>query len=258
MESGLVKVGSVSLYFIEAGSGAPILYVHGNTGSLAWFKRVMEVPGFRTIALDMPNFGRSSPLAGEISIERYAKSVAAFMDVKALKNAIVVGHSLGGCVVQVLALERPDLVRAMVLVDSGAPDGLVTPTDRHPLIEMMRTNRAILEQALKAVVPTLKDERFFKEIVDDAQMMAPPAWIGNAEALSHFDITSKCAAYDGSVLILRGTLDAIITEEMAQRTAYAYKNAELKILEGVGHSVVAEDPALFLAILKDFIAKIGF
>ena len=179
------------------------------------------------------------------------------MDARGIRDAVVAGHSLGGCVVQSLALSRPDLVRAMVLVDSGAPNGLVTPKDRHPIIEMMRTNRAILEQALKAVVPTLKDEALFQELVDDAQKMAAPAWIGNAEALSRFDITAKCASYTGPVLVLRGNLDPIITDEMARATAHAYKHARLKLLDGVGHSVIVENPALFLKLLNEFIAEIG-
>lgn len=257
MASGIVAVGAVSMFFAEVGAGLPLVYVHGNTGSSAWFRPVMDVPGYRTVALDMPNFGRSYALPGEISIERYAESVAGFMDARGIKNAIVVGHSLGGCVVQTLAITRPDLVRAMVLVDSGAPNGLVTPVDRHPLIEMMRTNRAVLEQALKAVVPTLRDEAFFQELVDDAQKMAVPAWVGNAEALSHFDITAKCASYTGSVLVLRGSLDPIITDEMARVTAQAYKDARLKILDGVGHSVIVENPALFLKLLNEFIAEIS-
>lgn len=257
MESGVVAVGAVSMFFVEMGAGVPLVYVHGNTGSSRWFTRVMDVQGFYTVALDMPNFGRSSALSGNISIERYAESVAGFLDARGIRNAVVVGHSLGGCVVQALALSRPDLVRAVVLVDSGAPNGLVTPVDRHPLIEMMRTNRAILEQALRAVVPTLKDEVLFQELVDDAQKMAVPAWIGNAEALSHFDITSKCASYAGPVLVLRGNLDPIITEEMAKATATAYPNARLRLLEGVGHSVIVENPSLFLKLLNEFMAEIS-
>jgi len=257
MASGIVAVGAISMFFVELGAGLPLVYVHGNTGSSSWFKRVMDIPGYHAVAPDMPNFGRSSALPGEIRIERYAESVAGFMEARGYKNAVLVGHSLGGCVAQALALSRPDLVRALVLVDSGAPYGLVTPADRHPLIEMMRTNRAILEQALKAVVPTLKDEAFFKELVDDAQKMAVPAWIGNAEALSRFDITAKCASFTGPVLVLRGSLDPIITEEMAKATAAAYPNARLKLLDGVGHSVIVENPALFLKLLNEFIAEIG-
>jgi len=246
METGYITVGALSMFFMEMGVGKPLIYVHGNTASSLWYERVMEVPGYHVLAPDMPNFGRSSPLAGEITIAWYAESIEGFMDAKGIKNAVVVGHSLGGCVVQVLALNRPDLVKAMVLIDSGSPTGLVTPKDRHPLIELMRTNRAVLEQALRAVVPALKDEVFFQRLVDDAQLMAPPAWIGNAEALSHFDIRSQCASYKGKVLVIRGALDGLITDEMAQETARAYPNAQLITLDGVGHSVIVENPALFL------------
>ncbi|GAB6275758.1 MAG: alpha/beta fold hydrolase [Rectinema sp.] len=257
MASGFAAVIGVSMFFVTAGDGVPVVYVHGNTGSSVWFRPVMDVPGCRTVAIDMPNFGQSSPLDGDISIQRYAAYVAGFMDVRGLREAVVVGHSLGGCVVQALALERPDLVKAMVLVDSGAPDGLLTPKDRHPVIELMRTNRTVLEQALKATVPTLKDDALFKMIVDDAQKMAAPAWVGNAEALSHFDITSRCAEYGGPVLVIRGTLDPIITDEMAEATAKAYKYARPVTLEGVGHSVIVENPSLFLQIFQDFLAEQG-
>ncbi len=257
MESGFAEVNGVSLSFIREGSGEPVVYVHGNTGSSAWFQLVMDLPGCSAVALDMPNFGLSSPLDGDISIQRYAAYVAGFMDLQGLKEAVVVGHSLGGCVVQVLALDRPDLVKAMVLVDSGAPDGLLTPRDRYPAIEFMRTSRTVLEQALKAVAPTLKDEALFGALVDDAQKMAVPAWIGNAEALSNFDVSARCAEYQGQVLVIRGTFDPIITDEMAQETARAYPHARLVTLEGVGHSVIVENPALFLQIFGNFLAEHG-
>ncbi len=257
MERGFVEVNGIPMFFMAAGTGIPVVYVHGNTGSSSWFELVMDLPGCSVVALDMPNFGRSSPLEGEISIQRYAAYVAGFMDVKGIKDAVVVGHSLGGCVVQALALDRPELVKAMVLVDSGAPDGLLTPKDRHSLIELMRDNRTVLEQALKAVVPMLKDEALFKTLVDDAQRMAASAWVGNAEALSNFDISARCAEYTGPVLVLRGTLDPIITEKMARDTAEAYLHGQLMTLEGVGHSVIVENPPLFLQIFKDFLAEQG-
>ncbi|OQB95095.1 MAG: Tropinesterase [Spirochaetes bacterium ADurb.Bin110] len=255
MEAGFVSIGTISMYYREMGRGSPLVYVHGNTASSLWYELVMDVPGYRVFAPDMPNFGRSSPLLEEITIAHYAESVAGFMDAKGIKDAVIVGHSLGGCVAQMLALNRHDLAKALILIDSGSPMGLVTPKDRHPLIELMRTNRAVLEQALRAVVPGLKDEAFFQKLVDDAQQMATSAWIGNAEALSHFDISSKCAEYQGRVLVIRGSLDALITDEMAKQTTEAFPNASLVTLEDIGHSVIVEDPMLFLKLLREFLAE---
>ncbi|MEJ5183647.1 MAG: alpha/beta hydrolase [Rectinemataceae bacterium] len=257
MESGVLAVNGMSMFFIAAGAGLPVLYIHGNTGSSRWWSRVMELPGYRTIAVDMPNFGASSPLEGEPDLHAYAEAVAGFMEAMGLASAVVAGHSLGGAVAQALAIRHPDKVRALVLVDSGAPTGLVTPKERYPLIELMRMSREVLEKALQAVVSTLEDKEFFRELVDDAQKMAPRAWVGNAEALSRFDISAQCANYRGPVLVLRGELDPIITAAMAEETARAYPNARLISLQGVGHSIIVEKPALFLKIMQEYLAEIG-
>ena len=144
MDGTIIEIGDLAISFVERGEGIPVLYVHGNLGSSRWYERVMDVPGARTVALDMPNFGRSKPLPGEPDIDRYADAVAAFIRARALDRPVLVGHSLGGAVAMSLAARFPSLIRALVLVDSAAPSGLVTPRERHPMIELMRTNRAVL------------------------------------------------------------------------------------------------------------------
>lgn len=257
MVDSFVSVDGLSLAYVEEGEGAPILYVHGNTGSKRWFERVMRLPGHRVIAVDMPNFGFSDPLAGTVDLDRYADVVAAFVKAKGIDRPILVGHSLGGAVAISLVSRYPALWRGLILVDSGPPSGLVTPEDRHPLIEMMRQNPAFLAQALKAVVPTLADEAFFQALVADASRMASPAWVGNAIALSRFDYRGKCSSFEGPALVLWGRKDVIVTEPMARETAEAFPNARLEILEGVGHSVMVEDPGLFLRLVADFAAAAG-
>jgi pimeloyl-ACP methyl ester carboxylesterase len=253
MDGTIVEIDDLAISFVERGEGVPLLYVHGNTGSWRWFERVMEVPGVRTVALDMPNFGRSKPLSGEPDIDRYADAVAAFIRARALDRPVLVGHSLGGAVAMSLAARHPGVPRALVLVDSAAPGGLATPKDRHPVIELMRTNRAVLQQALRAVVPALKDDAFFARLVDDAAMMAAPAWVGNAEALGRFDYRGRLAAFTGPVLVAWGRKDVIVTEAMARETAAAFPDARLEPIDGVGHSLMVEDPKRFVALIVDFI-----
>lgn len=252
MTSGFVTILSIPLFFVTAGEGVPLVYVHGNTGSSRWFSRVMEVPGFKTYAIDLPNFGRSGQMPGEVDLHRYADFVGAFLDEMEITGAVVVGHSLGGAVVQSLALRDPNRLKAMALVDSAAPDGLFTPPDRHPLIRAMKADRAFLSKALAATVPALSDQVFFESLVDDALAMAEPAWIGNAVALGKFDISSRCSEVDMPVLVLWGRKDYIVTEEMARKTAAAYRGAELDIVENVGHSLPVENPEGFVTRLVEF------
>ena len=118
-----------------------------------------------------------------------------------IERPVLVGHSLGGAVAISLAVRNPKLLRGLVLVDSAAPSGLQTPEDRYPMIESMRTSRDVLSAALSAVVPTLKDKAFFEALVDDAALMAPTAWVGNARALSRFDYKGKCGAFTAPTLV---------------------------------------------------------
>lgn len=253
MTNAFVSVLGIALYYTAMGNGSPIVYIHGNLGSSTWFSRIMDVPGHSVYALDLPNFGRSDAMPGEVDLDTYADHVKGFIDALGMESPIIVAHSLGGAVAQSLAIRYPESVRALVLIDSAAPNGLVTPRERHPFIEMMRKDKAMLSKALATVVPNLKDMVFFNALVDDAAIMAEKAWIGNAEALSRFDVTARTKRFTKPVLVIWGAGDYLVTREMAEATAKAYPGANLRVLEGVGHSVIAEDPKLFSAILKEFI-----
>ena len=260
MKVTFIEVAGTRIRMVEEGAGTPVLFLHGNLGSARWFERVMSLPGCRTIALDMPNFGASGALGGELSIDGYADAVADFVVAAGLGRPILVGHSLGGAVAISLAARMPESWRGLVLVDSAAPSGLVTPESRHPAIEAMRASRATLAAALGVAVPALgedaEDRLFLSLLVDDAERMAPAAWIGNAVALGKMDHSGLCLAFRAPVLVLWGALDVIVTEAMARETASAFPGSRFIALEGVGHSVIVEDPGRFRKIIGDFIAAV--
>lgn len=256
MKEGFIEILGLRIHYAESGTGLPLVYVHGNLGSLRWWEKVMEIPGARTLALDLPNFGGSGALPGEADIESYADYLLAFIEALGLDRPLLVGHSLGGAVVLALAARRPALPRGLLLVDPAPPSGLLTSPARYPAIEAMRENPAILEKALRGVVPSIKDEAYFRALVEDARRMAAPAWIGNASALGRMAYGPALGAFTAPVLVLRGELDYLVSEAMARETQAAFPRARLETLSGLGHSVNAEDPARFRAILEAFQASL--
>jgi branched-chain amino acid transport system permease protein len=246
-----VAVRGKRLAYRENGRGRDLLLVHGNTASSLWYSRVMDLPGLRSIAPDLPNFGDSARLDGA-DIDLYADFLLGFMDELGLANPAVVGHSLGGAVAMSLAVRHPDRVKGLMLVDSCPAGGLATAEAHYPVIERYKTDRALLKQALRMVTPAMKDETFLEELVDAARKMNPIAFEGNARALARFDCSGRASAYRGRVLVVAGALDVIIDQGAAERTAADFPNAELKMLAGVGHSVMVEDPALFRSLVIDF------
>ncbi|WP_083914803.1 alpha/beta fold hydrolase [Alkalispirochaeta alkalica] len=231
-----------------------VLYIHGNTGCNLWFSKVMQQPGCRVFAPDMPNFGESDHIDCA-DIDTYADYMADFIQEMRLSAPIIVGHSLGGGVGMSIATRYPELVSALVLVDSCAPDGLVIPEEHYPAIEAYKTNQDFMRQGLAAVCPSLDDPDFLDKLTNQAMKMNPIAFSGNARALARFSVVGSTDRFAGPVLVMYGEKDIIITEKMAERTAAAFASSKLEIISDVGHSVIVERPELFTESLQNFIAN---
>lgn len=255
MEGKFVEIKNHKIFYREYGEGAPIVYIHGNTGSSRWWELVKDMPGYKTIALDLPNFGMSSSL-DVADIDVYADYTAAFIGALNIKNPIVAGHSLGGAVLISLAVRHPDVPQAIVLIDSAAPSGLKTPEEHYAIIELYKTSRDLMYKALQAVTPAMDNNQLLEQLVNDAMIMAPHAYAGNARALERFNYTGKTQNYSKPVLVLWGAKDIIITRSMAEETCNAFPHAELYVFEDVGHSVIVEKPQAFKDVFREFIAKL--
>lgn len=123
--SKFVDANGVRVHYNEAGSGAPVILIHGGgPGAGGWsnYNRNMEPLSkhFRVICPDLPGFGKSDmkPL-GSAMPGWYAEKMADFMRAIGLKKAHFIGNSLGGMVTLKLALEHPEMVDKMVLMGTG-------------------------------------------------------------------------------------------------------------------------------------------
>jgi pimeloyl-ACP methyl ester carboxylesterase len=116
-------VNGVRLYYEEHGSGDPILCIHGTSSSaLVWRGAAIEALARlgRTILYDRRGCTRSErPEPYETSVAQHADDGAALLDALGAGSAVVIGRSYGGGVAVGLALRRPDLVRALVLLEAG-------------------------------------------------------------------------------------------------------------------------------------------
>lgn len=259
MIESAVTIDGVKIHFVSGGEASSgdtptVLYVHGNLGSWRWFERSMDLVGARTVALDMPNFGRSDRIESH-SIPGYGAFIASFVDQLIGAPVVLVGHSLGGAVAMWVATARSGLVRGLLLVDSSPVDGLVTPEAYHPAIEAYRSDEAQLRIALKTVVPTLEDDAWFDTLVEDARRMKAEAYIGHAVELGKADFTAVAGSYRGPALVVRGGLDALVTDEMARRTAEAF-GASVRDYPSVGHSIMVEAPDEFSRLVTEFVSSL--
>ncbi len=126
-----IEIDGARLHYIEAGSGTPILLIHGLGGQLLNFRHALFgklTDRHRVVAIDRPGSGYSARTAkADASITAQANTIATAIDALKLDRPLVVGHSLGGAIALALALDHPDKVSGLALL---AP--LTTTSDEVP------------------------------------------------------------------------------------------------------------------------------
>mgnify|MGYP000930792425 CR=1 FL=1 len=245
-----------SIFYREGGdqNGIPVVFVHGNFASSKWFEPSLELlpKGYHGFAIDLPNFGRSDRTE-EVSIANYGKVLVYFLRQLGLEGVVLIGHSLGGAVVQNVMVYRSDLISKVILVDPAPPDGLVTAAEVYPILDTYRNNRELLKKAIASVMPTRPADSFVDELVDEALLMNPACFVENAKALEEYNYTESLRGCEIPLLVFLGKLDFIVTEEMVRKFESIMPNVRIEILPDYGHSVVVENPSLFIDRVISFV-----
>src|SRR6185437_10824365 len=109
----------------------PLVFLHGIGGAARAFHAQIEhfAGRFRAVAWDMPGYGGSAPLA-TVSISTLADSLAAFLAALDLRRPILVGHSIGGMIVQQALAAHPAIARAVVLAQTSPAIGSASSSRR--------------------------------------------------------------------------------------------------------------------------------
>ena len=264
------NVNGIELHYRETGEGLPIVFVHGYTGnSRNWALTIPALrDNFRTISVDLRGHGLSAKPASE---DDYALEVMASDAYELLKSldvteCVLVGHSMGGMVSQLLILEHPEIVRALVLVDTAAevPKGLLYEerlNQRKRLIEMAETEgmEAVFEEQerITPLHPALAANPRFVEIWREQFLMTSrEAYIACARAMSsRRSLLGELGAISVPTLVICGEKDEPFLDPSRQMHE-AIPGSKLVIISGAGHGPQMETPAEFNRVLADFLAKV--
>jgi pimeloyl-ACP methyl ester carboxylesterase len=130
----MIHIDGHSIHYVSVGADTmrTIVFVHGSPGSWTAFKRYLMDAGlrsqFRLIGIDRPGFGYSE-YGQAISLLQNCRVISAFLDsIYTGKPLLLVGHSLGGSIVPIVAAENPDRVSAIIIL-AGALDPAVEPRE---------------------------------------------------------------------------------------------------------------------------------
>jgi pimeloyl-ACP methyl ester carboxylesterase len=262
--TGYLAHNAGELYWEAAGAGPPVVLVHGNTFDARMWDDQFTVLAkrFRVIRYDVRGYGRSSVPTGPY---RNHEDLAAVLDAHGLPRAAVVGLSMGGGIASAFAVDQPERVSRLVLIDSTLGGHKWSPEVFEVLEGPPRTAReqglaAGKEQWLTGALFALAREQpnviaRIREMVDD---WSGWRWV-NADPQVGLDppAAARLGELAMPVLVLVGERDLADFQEIAERIARGAPNAQRVVIPNVGHMSNMEAPAAVNQALLAFLSADG-
>jgi 3-oxoadipate enol-lactonase len=252
------------LYVEEHGEGEPLLLIEGLGQSMwAWREQIpVFARGHRTIAFDTRGTGRSPVPDEPYGIDELAQDAA---DVLEGRTASVMGLSMGGYVALTLALARPELIRSLVLVGTGAggPDRVPRPQDVRDAyaaatgLPFDEYGRRTMPLTFSPGWTERNPERFEEILAARGEHPTPDVTL-DAHLLACYAFYARgCEVerIDAPALVVHGDADVIVPVQNGRALAARLPNARYVELPGRGHNVQLEDPATLNRLVLEFLTE---
>jgi pimeloyl-ACP methyl ester carboxylesterase len=261
-----IEVEGRRLAWRRLGEGPPLLLINGYAATGAdWDPGFLAAlaESFEVICPDNRGVGESELGVGELTIDGMAADFVALLNALGIERVTVVGWSMGGFVAQCLAARAPGRVAALALLatDPGAPDSIpATAADWARLTDHTGTPRERATRLISLLFPLAlapEIDRQFGELVATAQAQLTPRALRAQEAAMarrHRDErpTQPTPADPPPTLIVHGDLDAVIPAANAAALAANWPGAQVEILPGCAHALMAQEPERVAALVRMF------
>lgn len=250
------RVNGIDLYYESHGDGAAVVFAHGRGGNhLSWWQQVASfAPDYRCITFDHRGFGLSQDVPGGPGSAAFAGDLLGLLDHLEIRDAHLVGQSMGGLTCLDFALAHRERTRGLVLAGTTggiADPGVLAALKRRGPLPADLTERA-LSDAFRQKEPTRTF--LFREI----SSLNPEEQDGGG-ALFTSGAGPKApdlARFRIPTLFIVGSADVITPVHVVEATAKCIPNSKLEVVDGAGHSVYYEMPDRFNDLILDFLSSV--
>jgi pimeloyl-ACP methyl ester carboxylesterase len=251
--SQFVSLDGLNVHYRDEGSGPAVLLLHGTGSSLhtwdAWVAALR--PAHRVVRVDLPGFGLTGPAAdGDYRIAKMVAFVDDFARKVGLDHFALGGNSWGGEIAWSYALDHPERVSALVLVDAGGfpnlgPVPLVFRLARMPLlfhlVEKLGT-RGMVDRTVRDVYgdPSRIRDEVRQRYLDLTRREGNRASFAERVQAAHVDRTAELGHIAVPTLILWGARDHVIPVDHAEQFHSAIPGSRLRVYLDAGHVPMEE------------------
>ncbi|MGE0780332.1 alpha/beta fold hydrolase [Mycolicibacterium sp.] len=257
-----IDVGPGKLYaHVRDGDGPTLVFLHYWGGSHRTWTPVIRHLGTRRpiVGYDQRGWGASNTVPGPYHLDQLADDTLRVVAACALDSFVLVGHSMGGKVAQLVAARRPPGLRGLVLVAPAPPSPVdVGPAQQEALVHAYDSAETV-GQSIDAVLtrhgldPVLRDQ-----VVEDSLRGAFGARTSWPRDGLVRDITAAAAAIDVPALVLAGDEDRVESPQTLTRHLLPHLGtATMRVLAGTGHLSPLEVPEQVATAVEVFVAGLG-
>lgn len=256
----------MKLFFREFGDGPPAIILHGLFGqSDNWVtigRRIADQ--FHVYLPDQRNHGQS-PHTPVHSFPAMSDDLAEFIEDHHLENPVLIGHSMGGKVAMTYALENPEKVSKLVVIDISPrkyPERVIHTQIISQMMSIDLENISSRGEVEKILDSRIADKRVRMFILKNLyfKIHGKLAWRLNLEAINQsmdllFDGISSENHYTGPTLFIRGGKSDYVTDADFPVIKYLFPEAFIKTISGATHWVHADAPKELCKLLSDFLER---
>lgn len=255
------------IHYVEEGEGPAVVFVHGlvmdHTMYAAQFEELPD--SYRCIALDLRGHGRSDCPPGPWSMQDSVDDVVELIRAVGAAPCHLVGMSWGGMIAPRVALQCPDLVRSLVLIDTSvdreSEDWVAVLRGYLEAVDAEGLTDDIIESSLSLLYGEtfrVNEKDAIAAHFDRVRSMDPAAVVEGLRAIVERDsLLDRAVEIRVPVLVIHGEEDMASSIAEAEKTVAAIKGARLVRLPGVGHTSPLEAPDEVNAALAEFLGGVG-
>jgi pimeloyl-ACP methyl ester carboxylesterase len=235
-------------------SGMPaLLLIHGAGGNhLVWASEIRRLPNVEVYALDLPGHEKSEG-PGRDTVAGYAGIIRDFITQLDLQNVVLAGHSMGGAIAQMVALQSEAQLAGLILVGTGArmfvSDKLLDQLQSDYLAAITFITKYSWHRRTQKL--TVAGGKMFLSLMDHG------VTYGDFLACSQFDVREQLAKISLPTLVIGADEDQMMPLKQSQFLVDNLPNAQLATIRDAGHYMIMEQPRQMVRVMSKFLEKLG-
>jgi pimeloyl-ACP methyl ester carboxylesterase len=240
IQQAFTSIDDQKIFFLHAGSGSPLILLHGLGGSSRWWMRTIPTLArhYRVYAPDFVGFGQSSSHK-RFDLHQAADSLVRWMQHMGLHQAHIVGHSMGGFVAIDLAARFPDYVDKLVLVGAAARSNQVGTATRQPMLGQF-TPQWLSQLGL---------------LLPDLRRCSAQTMLAAVHVMLRTNLQERLTRIGAQTMVIWGEHDPMVPLALGYDLTRQLSSAELLIIKATGHIPMWEQPRIFNSELAAFLRR---